>query len=247
MMSERAIGWRLHIGLIFPSPVPPRLVREFYEVVPAGVDLTTVTLTVQNLGDDAMREAGKGIDQACRQLAAYDVDLIYFLGIPPIVLQGPGFDRVLADRMSQASGLPAITDMTGVLEAMRHLDLHTLALATPFEPVVNERIKVYLQSEGIEVVAMKGLGMTKNAEIRRLPVQVEYRVARQTFVESAVRPQGIYIACGSWGSMHNVPLLEQDLDTKVVTWLNAFMWSSMHRLGIRSPIEGFGKLMGSLR
>ena len=75
--------------------------------MPDGVDVTTVTLTVQHLGDDHIREAGRGIEQACRQLAAYDVDLVYFLGVPPIVLQGPGFHRVLADRMSQASGLPS--------------------------------------------------------------------------------------------------------------------------------------------
>ncbi|MCC6534319.1 MAG: hypothetical protein IT531_17345 [Burkholderiales bacterium] len=245
-MAEGTIGWRLHIGLIFPTPVPPRLVREFYEVVPDGVDLTTVSLTVRHLGDDDIGDAAAGIEQACKQLAAFDVDLIYLLGIPPIVLQGPGFHRTLDDRMAQASGLPCISDATGVLDAMRYFELKTLALATPFEPVINERIKAYLKSEGIDVIAMNGLGMRRNADIRKLPISVEYDLARKTFLESAQRPDGIYIACGSWGSIHNVALLEQELGTKVVSWMNAFIWCPMRRRGVRATIEGFGSLLRSL-
>lgn len=244
-MTVGITGWRLHIGLIFPSPLPPRLIREFYEVVPDGVDVTSVTLSVQQLGDNDMREASKGIDQACKQLAAFNVDLIYFLGVPPIVLQGPGFDKVLAERMSQASGLPAITDVTGVLQAMRHLDMKSVVLATPFESVINERIKVYLQSEGIAVTHMIGLEMHKNAEVRRLPVSVEYATARRAFLESPTRPDGIYVACGSWGSMHNIEPLEQDLDTRLVSWLSAFIWSSMRQGGVHAPVSGFGRLLAS--
>lgn len=239
------IGWRLHVGLIFPSALPSRLIREFYEVVPDGVDVTTVTLSVQQLGDNDMRKAGKGIEQACKQLAAFEVSLIYFLGIPPIVLQGPGFDRILADRMSQASGLPAITDMTGVLQAMRHLNMRSVVLATPFDSSINDRIKVYLQSEGVEVTHIKGLHMRKNAEIRRLPVSIEYVTARRAFLDSPTRSDGIYVACGSWGSMHNIEPLEKDLETSVVSWLNAFIWSSLRQGGVRASVRGFGRLLAS--
>jgi maleate isomerase len=246
LKADRIEGSRLHIGLVFPSPIPPRLVKEFYAVVPDGVDLTTVTLTVTHLGDDHIREAGKGIEQACKQLAAYDVDLVYFLGVPPIVLQGPGFHRVLADRMAQACGLPAITDLCGVLEAMRQLNLRKIALATPFEQVVNDRIKAYLEAEGIAVTGAGCLRMSRNADIRRLPVSIEYDLARKTFLESSPRADGIYIACGSWGSIQNVPRLEHELDTTVVSWMNAFMWSSMRRASVRDRIEGFGKLLAHL-
>jgi len=30
-MAEGITGWRLHVGVIFPTPVPPRAVLEFYE------------------------------------------------------------------------------------------------------------------------------------------------------------------------------------------------------------------------
>ena len=56
-MAEGITGWRLHVGVIFPTPVPPRAVLEFYEAVPEGVDMTTVSLTIRQLSDDDMDEA----------------------------------------------------------------------------------------------------------------------------------------------------------------------------------------------
>lgn len=244
--AEWPTGARVHVGLIFPSPVPPRLVREFYEIVPPGVDLSTVSLTVTNLGDEAIREAGRGVEAACKQLAQYDVDLIYFLGAPPIVLQGPGFHRVLDDRMSQAAGLPAICDISGVLAAMRALDVKRVALATPFEPVINERMRVYLASEGFEMTGNEYLNMRRNADIRRLPIRAEYDLARKAVEASQPRADAIYTACGSWGSVHHLAQLERDLGVKAVSWFSAFVWSTL-RHGMIGGIDArFGRLLASL-
>lgn len=245
-MAEGITGWRLHIGAIFPTPVPPRFVREFYQVVPDGVDVTTVSLSVQQLVDDDMEEAIRGMERAARQLASFDVDFVYQLGVPPIVKQGPGFDKVLADRLSQASGLPATTDMSAVIGAMRHLGLSKLAMATPFEREINERIKRYLAVEGIEIVHMDGLAIRRNTEIRRLPIPVEYNFGRKTFRAAPTRPDGLYVPCGGWGSIHNVALLEKDLRAPVVTWMNAFIWHPMRYLEVAGPISGFGRLLDTL-
>ena len=57
-MAENGItGWRLQVGVIFPTPVPPRPITEWCQVVPDGVDITTVSLSIQRLTDDNMAEA----------------------------------------------------------------------------------------------------------------------------------------------------------------------------------------------
>ena len=181
-MAEGITGWRLHVGVIFPTPVPPRAVLEFYEAVPEGVDMTTVSLTIQQLSDDDMDEAIKGMERAAKQLASFDVDVIYQSGVPPVVRRGLKFGDELADRLSQAAGLPAITDMSSVIDAMRSTELHTFAMATPFEQFINERLVNYLAAEGIEVTNNIALGIKRNVEIRRLPIPVEYTTARKTFL-----------------------------------------------------------------
>src|SRR3974390_2254047 len=120
-MGEGITGWRLHVGAIFPTPVPPRPIREWYQVVPEGVDITTVSLTIQQLTDDNMEEALAGMERAAQQLARFDVDVIVQSGVPPIVARGtPGFANELQDRLELASGVPCITDMAAVIDVMRN-------------------------------------------------------------------------------------------------------------------------------
>jgi maleate cis-trans isomerase len=104
-----------------------------------------------------------------------------------------------------------------VIEAMHTLKLRSLAMATPFRPFVNDRLARYLASEQITVTYDNALGIEHNTEIRRLPVSVEYNLARRTYLECENRPDGIYIPCDGWGSIRNIALLERDLDTTVVT------------------------------
>src|SRR5271156_4126257 len=135
-MAEGITGWRLHVGVIWPTPVPPRPVREWYEVVPAGVDMTAATLTISQLTDDNMDEAVKGAERAAKQLSNFDVDVIFQSGVPPIVAHGQGFHREFEERLAQASGLPAITDMGAVLGAMQAQGIKTVAMATPFRQFI---------------------------------------------------------------------------------------------------------------
>src|SRR5215813_4389790 len=92
---------------------------------------------------------------------------------------------------------------------MRTAKLKTLAMATPFEQFINDRLTQYLAAEKIEITNNTALGIKRNVEIRRLPIPVEYTVARKTYLAAATRPDGIYIPCGGWGSIHNIELLEK--------------------------------------
>ena len=64
-MAENGItGWRLQVGVIFPTPVPPRPITEWCQVVPDGVDITAVSLSIQRSTDDSMEEAIQGMERA---------------------------------------------------------------------------------------------------------------------------------------------------------------------------------------
>ena len=245
-MAEGITGWRLHVGVIFPTPVPPRPIREWYEVVPDGIDITTVSLTIPQLTDDNMEEALKGAERAAKQLSNFDVDVIFQSGVPPVVAREHGFHKELEARLSQAAGLPAITDMGAVIDAIGSCNLRTVVMATPFRQFINDRLVKYLAAEQIRVSHNKALGIERNTEIRRLPIPAEYHTARKAFEQSPERPDGIYIPCGGWGSMHNIDPLERDLDTTVITWMNVMIWSVMKRAKVKGPIRGFGKLLASL-
>lgn len=245
--KERStMGWRMHLGVIWPTPLPAWIIQEFYEVVPDGVDITVSTLTIRNLSVDEQEKALSGIEQAADQLANFEVDLIYFMGIPLLTLRGPGYDREVIARIQKASGLPASTGITGVMEAFRKLNLRRLVMVTPFEDEVNQRIKDFFIPEGFDIVYMKGLQIRRNVEFRKLPVSAQYSFARQVVRESPVAADGIYIPCLGWGSIHNIPYLEEDLGMPVVTGFNAMIWYTMKMMGIQGAVGGYGKLLETM-
>ena len=76
--------------------------------MPDGVDITTVSLSIQQLTDDDMEEAITGMERAAKQLANFDVDVIYQSGVPPVVARGtPGFANELPTGWSRPPGCPA--------------------------------------------------------------------------------------------------------------------------------------------
>ena len=66
-MAENGMtGWRLQVGIIFPTTVRPRPIRQRYQVVPDGVDITTVSLSIQRSTDDNLGEAIQGMERAAK-------------------------------------------------------------------------------------------------------------------------------------------------------------------------------------
>ena len=115
------IGWRGHLGKISPAPIAGRFVREFYEVVPEGVDITCGPLTVQTITRESMADMIKAVSTATALIAEKGCDAIYLGGIPPIVMRDPGFDQELVAEMERISGKPCSTDVSGVFDAFRSL------------------------------------------------------------------------------------------------------------------------------
>ena len=187
-MAEGITGWRLHVGVIFPTPVPPRAVREWYEAVPEGIDMTTVSLSIQQLTDDDMDEAIKGIERAAKQLANFDVDVIFQSGVPPVVARGT---RALATSCRIASRRPPACRRSPTCRRdRRHAqsrpedgrDGHTV-------PTVHQRSAGAVScAEQITVTHNKALGIERNTEIRRLPIPVEYTVAHKAFSKPPRNP-----------------------------------------------------------
>ena len=240
------IGWRGHLGKISPAPIAGRFVREFYDVVPDGVDITCGPLTVQKISRDSMADMLKLVASAAELLAEKGVDAIYLGGVPPIVMRHPGYDLELVAEMERVTGKPCSTDVSGVFDAFRHLGAQRVVMAAPFEDWVLDHIKTYYGAAGFDIVHMKGLPLVTSTQRRALPLDMEYTFTRQVVSENAAPFDCIYIPCGGWGTVRNVERMEQDLGTPVVTWFIAMIWWFLSERGVRAKIRGFGSLLESI-
>src|ERR1035437_8934433 len=115
------------IGLLLPSS---NTVQEpdFYKALPPGITLHTTRLQLRNIEAESTLRIVEQLEDASRKLADADVDIILLAATAPSSRMGIGYDQELIKRISSASGKPATTASTALLEAMRVLGIKKIVL-----------------------------------------------------------------------------------------------------------------------
>src|SRR6185437_14647861 len=154
------------------------------------------------------------IESESQKLADVDVDVIIFPATAPSSRNGPGYDQELIKRISAASGKPATTASTALLEALRALSVKQIALGAPWSASVNQSVAAFLEANGVKVLAQEALGLVRNLEIGLLDPQTAFDVGRRVDRSEA---DAVMLACGNWSTFGIVDRLERDLRKPVLT------------------------------
>jgi maleate cis-trans isomerase len=187
-------------------------------------------------------QAWEDVTRVAAGVAEYHVDCIFIGGGPLAYMKGPGAHRDLAAMVTDAVGLPVLTEMGSTVNALRHVGARRIALASPFGPPINEPLQGFLESEGFEIVATDGLGYRTNAEVTILPLHASRDSARRV-ADGASTADAVYITCPRWPVSPNVEELERELGLPVVASVPALMWSVLRQVGIDDPVPGYGRLL----
>ena len=234
-------GWRARIGKVSPSR-GDSFVYEFYHMVPKGIVLVMHIVGLDNLTTEEFNAAYLQYMDAARALARVGVDVICLGGAPLFQLKGLGSDLEMIQEVEKQTGIPALTSATAVKEAMLFLKMKKLAIVSPYTDEVNQRNALWYQNLGFDVLKIKGVGITNNSQISRLPFYVPYQLARETFLETP-GVDGIFIDCARWATMEVIEKLEQDLGVPVVASTQAMIWSALRKANVRENVQGYGRLM----
>ncbi|HSF01668.1 MAG TPA: aspartate/glutamate racemase family protein, partial [Solirubrobacterales bacterium] len=158
------------------------------------------------------------------------------------LVRGPGWDKVLRDRIEARTSVPATTTSTAVLAAFATLGARRLGIATPYIDELNRREREFFEAQGFEVLDIRGLGIRDDRQIGAQFPQVAYRLAREVD-----RPEVdcLFISCTNFPTMPIIAPLERDAGKPVVTSNQATIWDSLRRAGVRERIPGFGRLLES--
>lgn len=236
-------GWKARIGSI--SAVPTDILPyEFYRIVPEGVTLMQTTLGIPIVLEKDLDEARKNIEGIARTLAREGADVIILGAAPIVYFKGVGSDKALSDEITQATGVPTISNQTAMMDALKALGCQRILLVSPHDQVTNEKLKRYLEPQGFEVVGMGGLDLIVNAEINRITRQQAYHLVKDTFNKYRGEGiQGILLPCANWPSSLLVRTWEAELGVPVVTSIQAKIWSCLKTLGIRDDVKAVGSLL----
>jgi len=226
------------IGLLLPSSSS---VQEWDigRALPDDITLHVARMRLSNVDADSTLRIVQEIEAESQKLADVDVDVIIFPATAPSSRMGPGYDQELIKRISAASGKPATTASTALLEALRVLSVKQIALGAPWSASVNQSVAAFLEAYGVEVLAQEALGLVRNLEIGLLDPQTAFDVGRRVDRPDA---DAVMLACGNWSTFGIVDRLERDLGKPVLTTNQVSLWHALKMMGTR-PLDGPGVLL----
>lgn len=235
MSSER--GKR--IGLLLPSSNTTQE-PEFYRALPEGFTLHTTRLKLTHVEADSTLRIAQEIETEAKKLADADVDVVVLAATAPSSRKGLGYDQELIKTISAASGKPATTASTALLNALKALKIRRLVIAAPWSEAVNQTVASFIQANGFEVLTHKAMGHVANLEIGLLPAQTAYDLGRAVDRPDA---DAIMLACGNWKTFPVIDRLERDLGKPVFATNQVSLWAVLKLLGGVSSLPGCGMLL----
>ena len=225
------------IGLLLPSS---NSVQEpdFASVLPKHITLHVARMRLNNVEADSTLRIVEEIETESQKLADVDADVIVLAATAPSSRNGAGYDQELIKRISAASGKPATTASTALLEALRTLSAKRIVLGAPWSAVVNQTAAAFIEGNGFEILAQETLGLVRNLDIGLLDPQTAYDVGRRVDRPNA---DAVMLACGNWTTFAIIDRLERDLGKPVLTTNQVSLWHALKIMGC-APLRGLGVL-----
>ena len=154
------------------------------------------------------------------------------------------YDEVTVQRMTQASGVPALTSAQAIGRALRALRTPRIALATPYSEEVIARTKRYYETKyGMTVVASESLGATDSYAIGKMDAG-----AAQAAFGRIDRPDidALVVPGGNFPTMDWIAEWEKQFGKPVITTNQAALWAVLRAMRISTPLPGKGRLLEQL-
>jgi maleate cis-trans isomerase len=226
------------IGMLLPSSSSAQEM-DIGRALPKDITLHVARMRLNNVDADSTLRIVQEIESESQKLADADVDVIIFPATAPSSRNGPGYDQELIKRISAASGKPATTASTALLEALRALSVKRIVLGAPWSDTVNQSVAAFLEANGVKVLAQEALGLVRNLEIGLLDAQTAFDVGHRVN-----RPDvdAVMLACGNWSTFSIIDRLERDLGKPVLTTNQVTLWHALKMMGTK-PLDGPGVLL----
>jgi maleate isomerase len=224
-------------GIAVVAPHDMALDRELWRWVPDDVSLHITrmpyvplavgTELAVHISDPALVARGVTDIRAVSPLvAAYACTSGSFVG-------GLAGEAALVAAMIDAGAPGAVTTSGALLAALRHLDVTTLATATPYTPELTAGLSGFLAEAGVEVVSASGLGLT--SDIWMVPYDITANLVRATDTDDA---QAVFISCTNLPTYDIIATLEAELGKPVLTANQVTIWSALGVIGRKAVGPG---------
>ena len=231
------------VGLVKPTYRPGSM-ESFIKLMPEGVGFIPFHVGIRAGNEKEFQEALAVAEKKVAKLAELGADVVMIMGAPPAMVRGHGADHAIANELTKKYGVPVLIATIAQVEAFRALGIKKLVGITYFQDDMNRRFAKFLEDDGFEVAAMKGIEVPFK-DAGKLSQEAIYNFAKKTFLEHGPA-DGIYMLGAGWHNLPIIEALERDLKTNVVSSIPAQVWATKKQLNLREPLKGYGRLLAEM-
>ncbi len=227
------------LGMIFPPanyPVPP----EAKLLYPKGVTFLAEGLAFNGMTIESYDEAVPRIVPAALKLKAQGATAISIMGTSLTFYKGAAFNKELIDRVHQATGLPATSMSSGIVDGLKVAGAKRIAVATAYTDVVNATLERFLKESGFEVLTIKGLNL-----IRATGAVTQEQLYDFSVKAFAAAPQAdtLLISCGGLSTIDLLVPLEAKCKVPVVSSTPHALMNAVRLVGLSPRAKGYGSVL----
>ena len=240
---------RKRIGIMMPA-TNTTVEPDFHRVAPPEVTIHSqhLWLTTHGLEPEEIREAmdrmNDQLEEGARYLAQGTVEIVSMVGTTNSFYRDIEWSNEMERVMSRgAGGLPAVATSPSVVQALNFFGAKKISVATPYPDWSNDRLKLYFEAAGFEVLNVEGEPWASKAGAQRMNDQDPEVIV--DFASRVCRDDAdvLFCPCTGWRAMEAAPELEQRLGKPVVTAVQATAWRVFRKAGITQSIKGEGRLL----
>jgi maleate isomerase len=215
-------------GLLTPSSNTTQE-PEFTAALPPSVSLHTGRVAYRDITPEEQDRCVLELDSESRNLGDGEVYCIVFAATAPTLAKGKGYVRELIKRIEDASGRPATTAATALIDALNTLGVTKIALGQPWSKTMEKPMIAFMQAHGFEIVHSETVGIVSGVELGRK--------SDRPAAEAVVMPGG------NWIAMPMIERLENDLGKPVLCNNAVSIWAGLRLLKRGDSIAGYGRLL----
>jgi len=229
----------MKFGLIIPSS-NTTMDAEFWRVTSGWATVHTARMRLRKITVDDLEEMEGMTIEASMLLADAKVDVIGYGCTSGSFFKGRDHDREIKEKITEITGIPAVTTAKAVVEALDELHLSKVCVVTPYTEEINRLEKKFLEQNEIKVLKMKGLNIIDNQEVGSKDPSAAYELAKEVFIPET---QGIFVSCTNFRTIEVIERLEKELKVPVISSNTATFWAMMKKADSERKIKGYGTLL----
>jgi maleate isomerase len=241
-MAEKSASWEPWeehaYGVIVPYDFA--LDREIWRWVPDTVSLLLTRTGFHPMSSSVemaeMISTDETIHTSTANLLAAEPEVVVYLCASGSFVRGVPGEQAMREQMLAAGAPKAVTTSSALLEALDHLGIGRIAVATPYVPSLARRLHMFLEEAGVEVLSGRELGLGERI----------WRVTGPTVHDLAVAAdhpdaEAVFISCTNLATYNVIAPLETVLGKPVITANQVSMWAALRAVG--QPIEPNGQML----